>query len=88
MQCYGAKMHLKKTSVCESCGANSTLQITPATGAATPGFILTRTCSGNCAETHSSLTPEEATELTGHAWDGTSTAWTRLASTSVEGWVP
>jgi hypothetical protein len=81
-------MHLKKTVTCESCGAAATLEIKPGADAASLGFILTRTCSGNCAGTHSSLTPEEATELTGHAWDGTSTAWTRLASTSVEGWVP
>lgn len=82
-------MHLKKTTVCELCGATATLDVRPDTTGATPtSFSLTRSCSGNCEKTHSALTPAEATELTGHAWDGVSTAWTRMASTSVEGWVP
>ena len=82
-------MQLKKTIACEVCGANALLEIAPGGASAEAGgFTLTRTCSGTCVQTHSALTPDEATELTGHAWDGTSTAWTRMASTSVEGWVP
>ena len=82
-------MHPKSTTVCDVCGASAVLEVIPDGAGHTPAtYTLTRTCSGACPVTNRALTPEEATALTGHAWDGAAGKWTRLASTSVEGWVP
>ncbi|MEZ5290426.1 MAG: hypothetical protein R2745_05040 [Vicinamibacterales bacterium] len=82
-------MHLEKPIPCEVCGKPAAVVVTPDAHDAQPAsYTYTRTCSGECPPATRSLAPHDAQELTGHTYDGATGRWTRLISTSVEGWIP
>jgi hypothetical protein len=83
-------MHtMKRKIACEICGAGAEQEVVPDGFDEVPtGYTLTRTCSERCDKAYGHITPEQATELTGHSWNGATGQWTRLVSASTEGWVP
>lgn len=79
--------HPRETFTCVQCGDRCDHTVTPGGDATPSGFTLLKVCHGSCPETSTVLTADAVQQLTGQSYDGTTGRWTRLAESSVVGWV-